>query len=215
MSIGQEIALPTPVHFVDLIAVSTVNPAWAPVLKWVLWGSIMSLVMGWVARSRLRPRPAASTLRLQHPPSTLVIGAVTFLFFGVIAVISNVFANHTTTWWTTATFVGFALLALPIIAGYFGTRHEMSEQGLRYGRLFGSSRFMRWLELKRIRFNPLTKCFRLESHSGDSLSISVMLMGLPVFARLVLARAPREAIEAATLPILQATAEGNPPSVWA
>jgi len=202
------------VHSADLIAVPTVNPAWVPVLKWALWGSIMSLVMGWVARTRLRARTPASSLRLQYPPSTLIIGVVTFLFFGAIAVISNVFANHTTTWWTTATFVAFALLALPIIAGYFGTRHEMSEDGLRYGRLFGSSRYVRWLDLKGIRYNPVTKSFRLESHSGDTLSISVMLMGLPIFARLVVAKVPPEAIEAATLPILQATAEGNPPSVW-
>jgi hypothetical protein len=41
-----------------------------------------------------------------------------------------------------------------------------------------------------------------------------MLMGLPAFAALLLAHAPGEAIEKDALPILQSTAEGNPPSVW-
>ena len=59
------------------------------------------------------------------------------------------------------------------------------------------------------------KWFRLESRSGIVVRLSVMLMGLPVFAQLLLSRAPREAIEKNTLSILQATAEGNPPSVWA
>lgn len=41
-----------------------------------------------------------------------------------------------------------------------------------------------------------------------------MLMGLPEFARLLLAHAPREALEPETLRVLQETAEGRPPSVW-
>ena len=54
----------------------------------------------------------------------------------------------------------------------------------------------------------------LESQSGVVVRLSVMLMGLPVFATLLLARAPSDAIDPETRLILQATAEGNPPSVW-
>jgi len=39
-------------------------------------------------------------------------------------------------------------------------------------------------------------------------------MGLPVFAQLLLVHTPPETIESNTLPVLQMTAEGNPPSVW-
>jgi hypothetical protein len=183
-------------------------------LQWTLWGLLMSLVMGWVARSRSRPRPAGAARRLQHPISTLIIGVAGFLLFAAIAVISNVFANATTSWKTTTIFVGFALLALPILGDYFAARHEVSDEGLRYGRLFGPGGYMRWTEVKCVRFSETMKWFRLESQSGKVVRLSVMLMGLPTFAQLLLAHAPPQSIERNTLPVLQTTAEGNPPSVW-
>ena len=183
-------------------------------MQWTLWTIIMSLIMGWVARSRRQPRAAGYARRLQHPPSTLIIGLVCFLFFAGIAVISNVYANATTTWLTTTVFVGFALLALPIVGDYFAARHEVSEEGFRYGRLFGSGGQIRWADLKSVRFSAAMKWFRLESQSGTVVRISVMLMGLPVFAQLLLVHTPPEAIESNTLPVLRMTAEGNPPSVW-
>jgi hypothetical protein len=194
-----------------LAAVSADNRVW---LQWMLWGLLMSLVMGWVARSRSRPRPAGSSQRLQHPTSTLVIGVACFLLFAAIAVISNVFANATTSWKTTTVFVGFALLALPILGDYFAARHEVLEEGLRYGRLVGSGGYMPWTELKSVRFSEAMKWFRLESQSGKVVRLSVMLMGLPTFAQLLLAHTPPQSIEKKTLPVLQTTAEGNPPSVW-
>ena len=54
----------------------------------------------------------------------------------------------------------------------------------------------------------------LESQSGAVVRLSVMLMGLPVFATVLLARARPAALDPETRLILQATAEGNPPSVW-
>ena len=54
----------------------------------------------------------------------------------------------------------------------------------------------------------------METRSGDVVRISVMLMGLLAFARLLLEEAPEDAMDSGTLRILQATAEGKPPSVW-
>ena len=194
-----------------LAALSADNRVW---LQWMLWGLLMSLVMGWVARSRNGTRPAGSAQRLQHPTSTLVIGLACFLLFAALAVISNVFANATTSWKTTTVFVVFALLALRVLGDYLAARHEVSEEGLRYGRLIGSGGYMPWTELKSVRFSEAMKWFRLESQSGKVVRLSVMLMGLPRFAQLLLAHAPRQSIEKNTLPVLQTTAEGNPPSVW-
>src|SRR5207237_7649401 len=88
--------------------------------------------------------------RLQHPPSTLIIGLVCFSFFAGIAIVSNVFANATTTRLTTTVFVGFALLALAIVGDYFAARHEASRAGLRYGRLFGAGGRSRGADDKRV-----------------------------------------------------------------
>jgi hypothetical protein len=162
----------------------------------------MSLIMAWVARSRMRPRPAVCDQQLRHPASTLIIGLAGFLLFAAIAVISNVFANKTTSWWTTAIFVGFALLALPVVGDYFAARYEVSREGLRYGRLIGVGGFLRWDELRSARFSSGMKWFRLESQSGTVVRVSVMLMGLPVFAQMLLANARSEAIDPTTRTIL-------------
>lgn len=61
---------------------------------------------------------------------------------------------------------------------------------------------------------PALKWFRLETRSGKVARVSAMLIGLPDFARLVLRYAPADAIEPDTLPVLRATAEGNPPPIW-
>lgn len=190
------------------------KPWWTSAVQWAIWGIVMALVMGWVARSRFRARPSADARRLAHPPSTLVIGLVTFAFFAAIAIVSNVYANKTTTWWTTAIFVGFAVLALALIADYFVAHHEVSAEGLTYGRLSGRRKSLRWSDLRRVRYAPVMKWFRLETQAGDVARISAMLVGLPEFARLVLAHAPPGVIDRETLPILEATAAGHPPPVW-
>jgi hypothetical protein len=148
-------------------------------------------------------RPALSSLASQ---------AFSFLPLSLSCQMSSPMA--TTSWKTTTVFVGFALLALPVLGDYFAARHEVSEEGLRYGRLLGSGGYMRWTELKSVRFSDAMKWFRLESQSGKVVRLSVMLMGLPTFAQLLLTHAPPQSIEKNTLPVLQTTAEGNPPSVW-
>ncbi|PYL83886.1 MAG: hypothetical protein DMF23_08025 [Verrucomicrobia bacterium] len=181
---GREIATFDGMHFSVLTAMASQSNSWP---QWTLWAVVMSLVMGWVARSRMRPRPACCDQQLRHPVSTLIIGLAGFLLFAAIAVISNVFSNKTTSWWTTAIFLGFALLALPVVC---------------------------WDELSSVRFSSSMKWFRLETQSGTVVRVSVMLMGLPVFAQMVLAYARSAAIDPTTQMILHATAEGNPPSVW-
>jgi hypothetical protein len=58
------------------------------------------------------------------------------------------------------------------------------------------------------------KWFRLETQTGTIGRVSVMVMGLPEFARLLLQRTSMTAIDPATAKILRETAQGNPPSAW-
>jgi len=190
------------------------RPWWITALQWTLWAVVMSLVMGWLGRSRFRDRLNLDARRLEHPPSTLIIGLMCFGFFAGIAIVSNVVPNKTTTWWTTTIFVGFALLSVPMVIDYFMATHEVSEAGLSYRKLVGTRKYLHWSDLRDVRYALMMKWFRPEAQLGDVARISVMLMGLPEFARLLLEHAPADAIESGTLPILQATAEGHPPSVW-
>lgn len=186
----------------------------ASLIQWTIWGIAMSLVMGWLGKSRLKKRHPDMRRHLHAPLGILIVGLVCFLFFATIAVVSNVFPNKTTTWWTTTLFVGFALLSVPMIADYFRARHYVSEEGMSYGRLLGSRRHLQWAELRSVKFAPAMKWFRLETQSGDVARISAKLLGLPEFAQLLLAHAPPQAIDPATLTVLQATAAGRPPPVW-
>ena len=187
---------------------------WINAVQWTLWGVAMTLAMGWLARSRLKRRSDALPRQLYHPMSTLITGLVCFVFFAGIAIISNVYANKTTTWWTTTIFVGFALMSIPVVADYFLARHELSDAGLSYRGLSGKRGYLKWSELYRVQYAPAMKWFRLETSSGKVARISAMLIGLPEFAQHLLRHAPSEAIEENTLHILKATAHGNPPPVW-
>ena len=187
---------------------------WSVALQWAVWGVLMALIMGWLARSRFRARPTSHARRLAHPTSTLIIGVVCFLVFATFAVVSNVVPNESATWWTTLCFVGFALLSAPILLDYFIADHRVSDVGLAYTPLVGKQKYLRWSELRNVRYASTMKWFRLETRSGDVARISAMLMGLPEFAKLLLENAPGAAIESGTLDVLQATAQGNPPSLW-
>jgi hypothetical protein len=198
-----------------MLKTMTDSLSWTTALQWGFWGVVMALVMGWLGRSRFRARPTSDARKLAHPPSTLIVGLICFGFFAGIAIVSNVFPNKTTTWWTTAVFFGFALLSAPMVIDYFMAKHEVSDEGLSYRQLLvGARKYLRWSDLRVVRYAPVMKWFRLETRSGEVARISVMLMGLPEFARVLLEHAPGGAVESGTLPILQATAQGNPPSVW-
>jgi hypothetical protein len=189
------------------------RPWWALVIKWTVSGLFTALIMRWLAKSRLQPRPLANLRQLAQPRSSLILGGAVFLFSAGLAVVSNVYSNKTTTWWTTSIFVGFALLCAPMIAGYFLARHDMSEDGLSYCPLMGPRRFLRWSHLRLVKYAPVMKHFRLETHTGEVARISAVLIGLPEFARLLLAHTPTHVIEADTALILNETANGNPPAL--
>ena len=184
-------------------------------LQWTLWLVVMAIVMAWLARSRLRARPASDARRLVHPPSLLIVGLVGFAFFAGITVISNVVPNKTSTWWTTAVFVAFALLSAALLLAFFLEQHEVSDEGLASRTFVGVRKHLRWSDLTAVRYGASMKWFRLETRSGGVARISVMLMGLPEFARVLMQHAPQDAIDAATWDVLRETAAGNPPSVWA
>ena len=65
-----------------------------------------------------------------------------------------------------------------------------------------------------MRYSTWLKWFRLETRSGEVVRVSAMLIGLPEFTRALLDGAPADAVDAGTLEILEATARGNPPSLW-
>ncbi len=190
------------------------RPWWSIALQWGLWFVAMSALMGWLGRSRLRARSDAESRWLKHPTSTLIMGAICLALFGGMAIVSNIFPNKTATWWTTAIFLGFAAMSAPLVVDYFSARHEVSESGLSYRSMAWKRTFLPWADVTGVRYAAGMKWFRIEMRSGFVARFSVMLMGLPELASHLLDHAPPAAIDAETRLILEATARGNPPSVW-
>ncbi|WP_161630603.1 PH domain-containing protein [Pseudoduganella violaceinigra] len=188
---------------------------WIQLVKWVLWGLTMAVMIGWVAKSRLRKRPESERNLLRHPVSTLVIGIVgVAFFFGIVIGSNTVWKNQTSTIWTTVMFIAFGLLPAPLIADYLFARHRVSDTGIEYGRMLGQRGSLNWLDVRKLRYAPVLKWFELDGPSGEKVRVSAMLLGLPEFAHFVLLHVPGQAIDEKTLAILRETEQGRPPSVW-
>lgn len=190
------------------------HSAWGNVIQFSAWFVIMSLVMGWLGRNRLKPRPAGEAGTLRQPVSTLVIGIVCLAFFLALAVLSVLFPGKDPVWWTTACFLGFTPLGLAIIAEYYYARHAVSDFGLDYGSMRGRRGSMRWADVRSLRYGASMKWFRIEDAHGNVARLSAMLAGLPEFAQLALRHVPAEALDGPTWDVLERTAQGNPPPIW-
>ena len=187
---------------------------WISIVQWAIWGFIMTLLTGRLAKSRVKRRPISEANTLRYPIGILILGIVSFAFFAGIALVSNTIGkNDTTSIWTTLVFLFFAALSLPLIAAFCFARHHLSPEGLDYGRLYGRRGFARWVEISSVKYAPGMKWFKLRTESGATIRISTMLMGLPEFAQLLLSRVPHERIDGQTEAVLLETARGNLPSV--
>jgi tetratricopeptide (TPR) repeat protein len=188
--------------------------AWGPLIQWGVGSGLTMLIMGWMAASRHRARPAGDAHRLMHPPSTLIVGLVGFAFFILLAIASNLYSSGRANVITTGVFVGFAMLSLATIAEYFFVRHELTPDGIEYGRLSGARGTLKWSEVTRVTYSAPMRWYRLETSSAQVMRISALLTGLPEFARAVLAGVPFGAIDENAASSLQAAAQGALPRAY-
>ena len=192
----------------------TSRPWWALALQWGIWAVAMSVVMGWLARTRTQAPAAHEARSLAHPRSTLVVGLVCAGFFLALAVLSALFPGKTGSPLVSLFFLAFAGLGAPLILDYRNARHALTSDGLRYGKLMGGGGQLRWADVRQLRYSQSAKWFRLELADHRIVRISAMLRGLPEFAAAALTQVPAPAIDAETRDVLEATAQGNLPRVW-
>ncbi len=193
----------------------TVAPAWRLALQWGVWFVVMSLAMGWVARSRTNRRVPGDGRTLVHPRSTLIVGVVCTVFFLALAVLSVMFPGKSQrVWIATLLFVGFAALGVPMILDYLNGRHTLTPDGLRFGKMLGGGGELRWNEVTALHYSESAKWFRLELGDGRVVRVSAMLIGLPEFASAALAEVPPAAIDPGARTVLEATAAGDLPRIW-
>ncbi len=191
----------------------TDRPWWAVALQWAAWGAVMTLVMGWLSRSRAAV-PRGTDGLLQQPRSTLVIGWVCTLFFAALAGLSRAFPGQNPTIWSTVAFLLFSAGGLVLVAEYHRGRHRLTPEGLRYGKLLGRGGLARWDQVIEVCYSDAAKLFRLETSDGRVIRVSAMLTGLPDFASAALDNVSEGAIDRRAHEMLEATRRGELPSIW-
>jgi len=191
------------------------RPWWSHVVQWGLWAVAMSLVMGWLARSRKQAPAPPDAQTLAHPRSTLIVGLVCTGLFLIVAVLSALFPGKSGSPAVTLFFIGFAALGLPLILDYRNARHTLTADGLRYGKMLGGTGTLRWADVQRLSYSQSAKWFRLDLADGRVVRVSAMLVGLPQFAQAVLDQVPPAAISPDARTVLQGTAAGELPRIWA
>ena len=191
----------------------TDRPWWAVALQWAVWAAVMTLVMGWISRSRTTAPKGADGV-LQQPRSMLIIGWVCTVFFAALAGLSQAFPGQNPSIWPTVVFLMFAAGGLALVAECHRGRHRLTADGLRYGKLLGRGGSVRWDEIKWLSYSDGWKWFRLETSDGRVVRLSATLTGLQDFASAALDHVPEDAIDRRAREQLDAIREGKLPSIW-
>ncbi len=178
-------------------------------------GIFVALFMIWLSHSRLRKRLPSERGVLAYPPLLLVVGVVyTLTFLGLAILMFLTLPDSTEKWNLFLLLVAFSLGWPPIIAASLFERHRVSIWGIEYSPLFGigTSGYLPWSEVRRVKFSRFMRWFILEGYDGTKVRVSAM-MGLPEFARYLLAGVTPEAMDTKTLYLLQQTAHGILPKL--
>jgi hypothetical protein len=190
------------------------RPWWTHLIQWAVWLALMALVMGWLARARLKPRAADDRDTLEHPIATLVTGLGSTAFFLTLTILSARASGPSRSSWAPFLFLALALLGAWLIVAFCRERLQLEPGGLRYRRALGRSGVVRWSEVAAVSYSPAWKWFRIATTDGRAVRASAMLRGLPELAQALLAEVRPPAIDGETRSILERTAAGSPPSVW-
>ncbi len=190
------------------------RPIWSYVVQWGLWAVIMYATFRWVARSREKAGRSAEPGALFHPPAMLIIGIACSGFFIAIAILSWIYPGKDGSPALSLAFLAFALLGVPMVLDWRNARHAVSETGMRFGTMMGAGGEFSWGQVTSVDFSHSMKWFVLLIGDGRKVRVSLMLTGLPEFARQVLAHVPPAVITPSAQAVLEPTAAGNPPSPW-
>jgi hypothetical protein len=189
------------------------HSSWSSILQWVVWFLLMSVVLGWLARARARPvEQEADAWIVRYPPATLWFGAICIGFFSIAGV--ALFVAGRAALFDSLGIGAMSILGLPFVVDYYVTRFEVRPDGLTFRTTFAGGGETAWTDIVEVRYRPSFKWFSLRLQGGRTVRASVMLAGLPILAKHLLASAVNASIGPEDQAILERTAAGNPPSVW-
>ncbi|MEM7427769.1 MAG: hypothetical protein AAF441_16875 [Pseudomonadota bacterium] len=179
-------------------------------MKFVLAIAVAAMAAG-LAHTTLwqfrRHRPG----RLVYPRYYLVLAVLCTVFFATLELISLVADAASTSKIAHFWFVSLAIVGLAVILGYFFEFYELSDEGLRFQRLFRPDKTVLWSDVKALEYSRRYGTFDVGSSQGVSISVPPMMTGSDEFAAAALRQAPPEAINEDTRKALEAAARGDSP----
>jgi hypothetical protein len=190
------------------------HPLWVSIIQWALVLGLLAGAMGWISRARMKPATASGETIMTYPRSVLVLALFCVVISGGLVSLIFIVPARNAPFWAMVPLVVSALASLHWLADSWIARYRLSEEGFRYVSLYRGERLFRWNDLQRLKYAPNLRWFVLRNSQGQVARISIMMTGLPMFARLLMERARNVNIDAAAVPILKRAASGEPPSLW-
>lgn len=179
---------------------------------WLIGQFLVMSVLRWAEQGRFRARPASERLRLTQPRAFLAIAVAGLLGLAGVAWLGDreTLAPDSA---IGVALIGLMALAILQIADHFMERYDLSAAGISFRGLLRRPGHVQWAEVERIQYSRMLLWFVLHVRGGRRLRVSVMLAGIPEFARHLLRHAPAAAIGPDVRPILESSARGAPPSL--
>ncbi len=190
------------------------RPWWVIAIQWIVWFAVMSLFMGWIARSFRRPRADGRDDVLEYPRSILVLGILGAAMGLGLAALGLLLGSGGESSYVLGISLFFVLMGAWLIVEYARVRFQLEPEGLRYQTMFGKRGILHWEEMQRVRYSEMARWFRIDGARGEVVRVSIMMTSLVEFAQTMLQRVPREHIDPFALEVLESTAAGSPPPVW-
>jgi len=166
-----------------------------------------------LGKQRTPARPGRGRGMMRYPRMVLVMGVFVVLA-GLAAFVANGVAEFEEDPFSAVfVLIGFPVAGTLVATMYFRVRYALVPGGMRYRPMWRGKSSFSWAEVTRVRYLSAAdkKCFRIETVSGRPVKLSLMLTGLPEFARTVLAEAPETSIDAETHFVLQQLGAGYLP----
>ena len=190
------------------------RPYWASIVQWTLWFVLMGGIYHVLNKARMKSAKSGDDTVMRYPPSAVAVSVICLLVAVALMVLVSIAPAGNAPLWAKVAFALMLLATLHWTADCIIGRYTLSDEGLRYVSVFSGERMFRWDELRSLKYAPHMRWFILESSQGHVARISVMMTGLPAFARLLMERALNVSIDPAAIPVLKQTAKGELPSMW-
>jgi len=178
-----------------------------PYAHWLFYGTpllLLAVLLRWIARDPLRRPALGGTTRVGYGPVLVLLGfgGSVFAIGLAIAVLAGPAPADATEWVGTLAMPLLVMLPLYLLAASVLVQCRVSAAGIEYRLVSGRRGRSGWLALRRVGYHARMNAFRLDLDDGTRIDVSILMRGVPGFARLVLAHVPHDRIDADAREIL-------------